>query len=129
MLTEIQILVPRLVPAIGCVSEIGNVGRVALVAKTGRLLRQDYNWSTAVAALTMPAMIVVGDADGVRTAHAVEFFELLGGGKADAGWDGSRISNARLCILPGITHDNIFSSPGLAPTVTMFLDGPPSEAR
>jgi pimeloyl-ACP methyl ester carboxylesterase len=42
-----------------------------LVTKTGQLLQKEYDWSTAVAALTMPAMIVVGDADGVRTAHAV----------------------------------------------------------
>ena len=63
-------------------------------------------------------MIVVGDADSVRTAHAVEFFELLGGGKADAGWDGSGMSNARLAILPAMTHYNIFFSPLLASTVT-----------
>lgn len=99
-----------------------------LVAKTGQLLRQDYDWSTAVAALTMPVMVVVGDADAVRTAHAVEFFELLGGGKADAGWDGSGMSKARLCILPGITHYNIFSSPGLASSVAAFLDEPSPEA-
>ena len=58
-----------------------------------------------------PAFTVVGDADSVRTAHAVAFFELLGGGKVDAGWDGSGMSNARLAILPAMTHYNIFSSP------------------
>lgn len=100
-----------------------------LVTRTGQLLRQNYDWSAAIAALAMPAMIVVGDADGVRTAHSVEFFELLGGGKADAGWDGSGMSDARLCILPGITHYNILSSPGLASSVMAFLDEPLPEAR
>lgn len=95
-----------------------------LVAKMGELLRQDYNWSAAVADIKAPTMIVVGDADAVRTAHAVEFFELLGGGKHDAGWDGSGMPNCRLAILPGITHYNIFSSPELASTVTPFLDAP-----
>jgi pimeloyl-ACP methyl ester carboxylesterase len=98
-----------------------------LVAKLGQLVGQDYDWSEAVSALKTPTMIVVGDADSVRTAHAVEFFELLGGGKADAGWDGSGMSNARLAILPATTHYNIFFSPMLASTVTPFLGAPMPE--
>ncbi len=94
----------------------------ALVAKLGDLLRQNYDWSADVAAIKEPTLIVVGDADSVRTAHAVEFFELLGGGKADAGWDGSGMSNARLAILPATTHYNIFFSPQLVSVVTSFLD-------
>src|SRR5262249_26872180 len=95
-----------------------------LVTKLGDLLRQDYDWSAEVAALRAPTMLVVGDADGVRTAHTVEFYELLGGGKADAGFDGSGMSVARLAILPGLTHYTIFSSPALASAVTPFLDAP-----
>lgn len=101
----------------------------ALVAKVGQLVGQDYDWSKDVSAIKAPMMIVVGDADAVRTAHAVQFFELLGGGKADAGWDGSGMSNARLAILPGITHYNIFSSPVLASTITPFLDAPMPNAK
>ena len=93
-----------------------------LLTKLGELLRQDYDWSDEVAKIETPTMIVVGDADGVRTAHAVEFFELLGGGKADAGWDGSGMPNARLAILPATTHYNILSSPALVSTVMAFLD-------
>ena len=93
-----------------------------LLTKLGELLRQDYDWSDEVAKIKTPTMIVVGEADGVRTAHAVEFFELLGGGKADAGWDGSGMPNARLAILPATTHYNILSSPALVSTVTAFLD-------
>ncbi len=95
-----------------------------LVDKMGQLLSQDYDWSEAVTALKMPAMIVIGDADSVRTAHAVEFFELLGGGQRDAGWDGSGMSNSRLAILPRTTHYDIFSSPALAAAVIPFLDAP-----
>jgi len=95
-----------------------------LLAKLGRMLRQDYDWSEEVKRIKAPTMLVVGDADSVRTAHAVEFFELLGGGRADGGWDGSGISKARLAILPGVTHYNIFSSPALASTVIPFLDAP-----
>jgi hypothetical protein len=77
----------------------------------------------------MPALLIYGDADAVRTAHAVQFFDLLGGGKKDGGWDGSGISNARLAILPGLTHYTVFSSPGLAATVTPFLDAPMPAAK
>jgi pimeloyl-ACP methyl ester carboxylesterase len=93
-----------------------------LVAKTGDLLRGDYDWSREVSALQNPTMIVVGDADAVRTAHAVQFFESLGGGKREGGWDGSGMSKARLAILPATTHYNILTSPLLAATVRSFLE-------
>jgi len=86
--------------------------------------RKDYDWSKDVATIKLPTLLVFGDADAVRTAHAVQLFELLGGGKRDAGWDGSGMSNARLAILPGLTRYTIFSSPALASTVTPFLDDP-----
>jgi len=100
-----------------------------LLTKLGELLRQDYDWSNEVAAIKAPTLIVVGDADSVRTAHAVAFFELLGGGKVDAGWDGSGMSNARLAILPATTHYNIYSSPQLSAVVAPFLDAPMPGAR
>lgn len=95
-----------------------------LLTKMGELLRKDYDWSKDVAAIKAPTLLVFGDADAVRTAHAIEFFELLGGGKKDGGWDGSGISSARLAILPGLTHYTIFSSPALVAMVTPFLGGP-----
>jgi pimeloyl-ACP methyl ester carboxylesterase len=91
-------------------------------AKMGHLLRKDYDWSKDVAAIRAPTMLIFGDADSVPPGHVVESFELLGGGKKDGGWDGSGISNARLAILPGLTHYNIFASPALVPTVLPFLD-------
>ncbi len=101
-----------------------------LADKSGDLHRQDYDWSSGVAAIKAPTMIVIGDADSVRTSHAVEFFERLGGGQRDAGWDGSGRPIARLAILPGATHYDIFSSALLAIVVTPFLDAPmPGESR
>jgi hypothetical protein len=44
-------------------------------------------------------------------------------------WDGSGISTARLAILPGLTHYNIFLSRLLATTVTSFLDAQSRNAR
>jgi pimeloyl-ACP methyl ester carboxylesterase len=96
----------------------------ALCEKIGEAMRRDYDWSNEVAALKMPTMIVCGDADGLSPAHAAAFFELLGGGKRDAGWDGAGMSNSRLAILPATTHYNSFSSPAMAASVIPFLDAP-----
>jgi pimeloyl-ACP methyl ester carboxylesterase len=95
-----------------------------LFTKLGEMLRQDYDWSTEVKKIRAQTMIVIGDADSVRPEHAVEFFQLLGGGKEDAGWDGSKMPRARLAIIPGVTHYNIFASPALVSTVRPFLDSP-----
>ena len=100
-----------------------------LLTKLGSLARQNYDWSKEVAAIQAPTLLAFGDADAVRTAHAVEFFELLGGGQKDAGWDGSGVSNARLAILPGLAYYNAFSSPALASTVTPLLDAPTAGAK
>jgi pimeloyl-ACP methyl ester carboxylesterase len=99
-----------------------------LLTKLGQLLGRDYDWSGDVEAMKASTMIVVGDADSVRTSHAVEFFELRGGGKRDAGWDGSAMPASRLAILPATTHYEIFSSPALASAVAPFLDAPMPEA-
>jgi len=93
-----------------------------LMSKLAEMLRRDYDWSDEVKKMKSPAMLAVGDADSVRTAHAAEFFELLGGGKRDGGWDGSGMPGSRLAILPGTTHYTIFSSPALAYLVRPFLD-------
>ena len=93
-----------------------------LVSELTTLLKRDYDWSAEVTRLTMPVMIVAGDADGLPPSHAVEFFELLGGGKRDAGWDRSGMTRHRLAVLPGATHYDINTRPALAEAVIPFLD-------
>jgi pimeloyl-ACP methyl ester carboxylesterase len=100
-----------------------------LLSKIGELLKKDYDWSRDVAGIQVPTLLVFGDADAVPAAHVAQFFELLGGGKKDGGWDGSGISSARLATLPGLTHYTVFSSPLLASTVSAFLEGPVSGSR
>lgn len=100
-----------------------------LFKKLGELLSKDYDWSKEVTEIKSPTLLMVGDADAVRPAHTVEFFELLGGGKKDAGWDGSGMSNARLAILPGTTHYNIFMSQKMATTAAEFLAAPMSSGK
>ena len=93
-----------------------------LADKLGQLVSQNYDWSVDVATMKTPTLIAIGDADAVRTAHAVEIYELLGGGKAEAGWDGSGMPRSRLAILPGTTHYDIVFSPALATAAEQFLD-------
>jgi pimeloyl-ACP methyl ester carboxylesterase len=98
-----------------------------LMRKLADMLKREYDWSQEVSEVMkdkIPTMIAVGDADSVRTAHAVEFFELLGGGEKDGGWDRSGVSRARLLILPGVTHFEIFRSGALAASAAEFLDSP-----
>src|SRR5579864_215853 len=94
-----------------------------LVTQLTTALKRDYDWSAEVARLPMPVMVVAGDADGLPPSHGVELFGLLGGGKRDANWDRSGMTQHRLAILPGLTHYDIQSSPALAQAVIPFLDG------
>jgi pimeloyl-ACP methyl ester carboxylesterase len=93
-----------------------------LMDKMGALLRQPYDWTAEVADLTVPTLLVYGDADSIPPAHAAEFFALLGGGLHDAGWDGAQRPPGQLAILPGRTHYDVFEAPELAAVVTAFLD-------
>ncbi|MER5729292.1 alpha/beta hydrolase [Streptomyces sp. NPDC002138] len=92
-----------------------------LVGKTAELLHEDFDWSEEVAALTLPVLLVYGDADSIRPAHAAEFYALLGGGQKDAGWDNAHRPASRLAVLAGASHYDILQSPALPPTVLPFL--------
>ncbi len=105
------------------------------VAKMRQLLSEDYNWTEGVAVLKTPTLIIVGDADGLRITHAVEFFGLLGGGKADG--DLAGLPAAGLAVLPATTHVG-WAPPShgimtrtqlLLPIITELLDAPTPEAR
>lgn len=95
-----------------------------LLDKIGESMRLDYDWSGEIEKLDMPILLVFADADMIPTAHIARFYELLGGGQRDAGWDGSLRPAAQLAILPGLTHYNIDMSPTLWSIVTQFLDEP-----
>ena len=98
-----------------------------LLTKVGLLLGENYDWSEAVAGITAPTLIVVGDSDSVRTAHAVEMFGLLGGGVPG---DFVPVPNSQLAILPGTTHFGaLHRTDLLLPIVTQFLDTPVPAAQ
>ena len=94
-----------------------------LLDKMGAYMRKPYDWSTDVAKLTMPVMLVYGDSDMIRPEHMVKFYQLLGGGLKDAGWQREHMSQNRLAILPNITHYEMADAPQLIDTALPFLDG------
>src|SRR4051812_9798513 len=85
-----------------------------------------------VRAIAAPTLIVLGDSDGVRLEHAVEFFRLRGGGVMG---DLAGLPQSQLAVLPGTSH---FIPPGsglidrtdwLLAMIPAFLDAPvPDEA-
>ncbi|HYD51102.1 MAG TPA: alpha/beta hydrolase [Gemmatimonadaceae bacterium] len=95
-----------------------------LLDAMGDFMRQPYDWSADVKTLSMPVMLVYGDADMIRPEHIVSFHQLLGGGLRDAGWQREHMSRNRLAILPDLTHYEVGAAPILARTVLPFLDGP-----
>jgi pimeloyl-ACP methyl ester carboxylesterase len=98
-------------------------GWAPLVTKMRELLRQEYDWSAEVAAIRAPTLIVVGDADTMPPAHAVELFGLLGGGTPASAMGAP--SKAHLAVLPGTTHFRILHRLDLLlPILTAFLDSP-----
>jgi pimeloyl-ACP methyl ester carboxylesterase len=94
-----------------------------LLDRMGELMRRPYDWSEDVKKLSMPVMLVYGDADMVRPEHIVQFYQLLGGGLKDAGWQREHMSRNRLAIIPDVTHYEMFLSPALPRTILPFLDG------
>jgi pimeloyl-ACP methyl ester carboxylesterase len=94
-----------------------------LLDAMGEYMRQPYDWSAKVKQLSMPVMLVFGDADMMRPEHIVSFYQLLGGGQRDAGWTREHMSKNRLAILPNVTHYEMGTAPILVSTVLPFLDG------
>lgn len=101
-----------------------------VVAKVRQLVTSNYDWTAGVAALKTPTLILVGDADGLRLAHVIEFFGLLGGGQGDG--DLSGLPRSSLAVLPATTHVGwappyhgiMTRTHLLLPILTEFLDAP-----
>jgi pimeloyl-ACP methyl ester carboxylesterase len=94
-----------------------------LLDKMGAAMRKSYDWSADVNKLTMPVMLIYGDSDMIRPEHMVKFYQLLGGGLKDAGWQREHMSQNRLAILPNLTHYELGDAPQLVDTALPFLNG------
>jgi pimeloyl-ACP methyl ester carboxylesterase len=94
-----------------------------LLDRMGEFMSKPYDWTADVKQLKGPVMLVYGDADMVRPEHIVRFYQLLGGGLRDAGWQREHMSKNRLAILPNLTHYEMFMAPALVTAVLPFLNG------
>jgi pimeloyl-ACP methyl ester carboxylesterase len=94
-----------------------------LLDQMGAYMREPYDWSADVKKLTMPVMLIYGDSDMFRPEHEVQFYQLLGGGLKDAGWQRQNMSQNRLAILPNLTHYEMGLAPQLVATALPFLNG------
>lgn len=94
-----------------------------LLDEMGRLMREPYDYSAQVDALSMPVMLVYGDSDMVRPEHVIDFYRRLGGGQKDAGWQREHMAKNRLAILPDLTHYETFMAPAVFRTALPFLNG------
>jgi pimeloyl-ACP methyl ester carboxylesterase len=93
-----------------------------LLDQMGAYMRKPYDWSADVKKLTMPVMLIYGDSDMFRPEHIVKFYQLLGGGLKDAGWQREHMSQNRLAILPNLTHYEMGLAPQLVDTALPFLN-------
>jgi hypothetical protein len=71
----------------------------------------------------MPVMLIYGDSEMFRPEHEVKFYQLLGGGLKDAGWQREHMSQNRLAILPNITHCEMDLAPQMVDIALPFLNG------
>ena len=94
-----------------------------LLDQMGAYMRKPYDWSADVKKLTRPVMLIYGDSDMFRPDHIVKFYQLLGGGLKDAGWQREHMSQNRLAILPNLTHYEMGLAPQLVDTALPFLNG------
>ena len=94
-----------------------------LLDAMGDFMRYKYDWSADVAKLKMPVMLVFGDADMIRSEHEIKFYQHLGGGLKDAGWNRESMSKNRLAIVPDLTHYEAFATSRVAETALPFLNG------
>jgi pimeloyl-ACP methyl ester carboxylesterase len=94
-----------------------------LLDALGTYMRKPFDWSAEVKKLTMPVILIYGDSDMFRLEHIVKFYQLLGGGLKDAGWQREHMSHNRLAILPNVTHYEMGLAPPMVDAALPFLNG------
>ena len=92
--------------------------------KMGKLMSEDYDWSTDITKLPMPALLVFADNDSVSQKHVAKFFALLGGGMKEPGWLNTQLSKSRLAVVPGYSHYNFITSGEVPQIIGKFLADP-----
>jgi len=97
-----------------------------LIERGKEVMRGYSDWSPEeVQAIQAPILLIIGDSDIVRPEHAVQMFQLLGGGVAG---DIAGLPSSRLAVLPGTTHITlVHRAEWLSSMIADFLDAPMPE--
>jgi pimeloyl-ACP methyl ester carboxylesterase len=92
-----------------------------LVTKLNELDRAFVGWpAEQIRALTVPALLIIGDADIVQPEHTVQMFRLLGGGVVG---DLVDLPSTQLAVLPGTSHVGVLERVDwLHSMISAFLD-------
>lgn len=92
-----------------------------MVSELRRLAIQDADWSAAFAAIKAPMLLLDGDLDGVRPAHTLEMFAMLG----DTACADADTAQAQWAVLPATDHSAVTIRADLVPQMlASFLDAP-----
>ena len=79
-------------------------------------------WEADVRKLTLPVLVIAGDADVSTLEHNVAMFRLLGGGAM--GDMGKPLPASRLAIMPATSHTAVITQvPLLHAFIEPFLNG------
>lgn len=92
-----------------------------LFRKTGQFQQQPYDLHVELAALPRDTLLAFADEDAVTPRHMLAFWSALGGGRGEAGLNGSRRTPAQLAVIPGTNHASILQSALLARAIDEFL--------
>ena len=103
-----------------------NPDAFASVVNKIKVMDRGQDWPAEdIRALPHPIFIIVGDHDIVRPEHAVELYRLRRGGETERAAQPflTEAPPARLAILPGASHIDVFGEPEvLAAMIVPFLD-------
>jgi pimeloyl-ACP methyl ester carboxylesterase len=94
-----------------------------LLDRMGDFMRTPFDFEEDVKNIHAQTLLVFGDADMIHLDHVVKFYQLLGGGREDAGFMREHMPKNRLAILPNVTHYETFMSPAMAVVVLAFVNG------
>lgn len=98
---------------------------VEAIKEIGGLLSEDYDWSAEVPNVQAPTLLIFADWDSVHIDKATEFFELLGGGAREGGWNREGMAESRFAVIPNQTHYEVVADPMVSDFAIPFLDGYP----
>jgi len=85
------------------------------------ILGQRYDLTEQVRSLAVDALLVFADEDAITPDHIVQFWKELGGGKGEAGLDGTQRTRSQLAIMANTNHSTAANSPVFVEVVKRFM--------